>query len=149
LGLSLFGALRKRRIDLVPAYVTDTHPLLWYSTQMQRKLSRRALRIFERASRGEVLIWIPAMVIWEGALVHRLGRIRFKQPYAEWADALIAQPGFALAAMDFDVLEFSLEFEPNSDLFDVSIVATARSKDVPLITKDEAIIESEAVEVLW
>ena len=133
----------------MPAYVTDTHPLLWYSTDSLRKLSRKALRVFERASRGDVLIWVPAMAIWEGALVHRLGRIRFKQSYPDWAEALIAQPGFALAPMDFDVLRLSWEFQPNSDLFDISIVATARIKAVPLITKDEAIIESEAVEVLW
>jgi PIN domain nuclease of toxin-antitoxin system len=81
----------------VAVYVTDTHPLLWYSTQSRRKLSQKALRVFERASRGEALVWVPAMVIWEGALLHRLGRLHFKQSYLDWAETLIAQPGFALA----------------------------------------------------
>ena len=130
-------------------YVTDTHPLIWYSSGAYRKLSPMPRRLFDRASHAEVLIWVPAMAIWEGALVHRLGRIRFKQSYPDWAEALIAQPGFALVPMDFDVLRLSWEFQPNSDLFDISIVATARAKAVPLITKDQAIIESEAVEVLW
>ena len=89
------------------------------------------------------------MVIWEGALLHRLGRLRFKQPYLDWAESLTAQRGFALAALDLDVLRFSTVFKPNSDLFDVSVVATAQSKGVPLITKDETIAESGVVEVVW
>ena len=51
--------------------------------------------------------------------------------------------------MDLDTVQSSLEFEPNSDLFDVSIVATARQKELPLITKDRAIAESGAVEIFW
>ena len=89
------------------------------------------------------------MVIWEGALLQRLGRIRFKQSYRDWADGLIAQTGFAFAPMDIEVVYSSLGFQPNADLFDVSIVATAKTKDLPLITKDEAIAESQVVEILW
>ena len=130
-------------------YVTDTHPLMWYSTESRRKLSPKAWRIFDRATRGEALIWVPAMVIWEGALLQRIGRLRFKQPYLDWADALIAQRGFAIAPLDFEVLRFSTAFEPNSDLFDVSVVATAQSKAGPVITKDETIVDSGLVEVVW
>jgi len=133
----------------VAVYVTDTHPLMWYTTESRRKLSTKAWRIFDKASRGEALIWIPAMVIWEGALLHRLGRLRFKEPYMDWAETLAAQGGFALAPMDFEVLRFSATFEPNSDLFDISVVATAQSKAVPVITKDETIMESGLVEVVW
>jgi PIN domain nuclease of toxin-antitoxin system len=35
------------------------------------------------------------------------------------------------------------------DPFDVSIVATAKLKDLPLITKDEKITESGVVAVAW
>ena len=56
-------------------YVTDTHPLLWYSTETYRKLSPRVLRLLERASRGEVLVWVPAMAIWEAGLLEEIGRV--------------------------------------------------------------------------
>jgi PIN domain nuclease of toxin-antitoxin system len=35
----------------------------------------------------------------------------------------------------------------NRDVFDAVIVAAARLKDAPLITKDQAILEAQAVEV--
>jgi PIN domain nuclease of toxin-antitoxin system len=51
--------------------------------------------------------------------------------------------------MDLDVVRHALGFQPNSDLFDVSIIATARSKALPLITKDQKIVESSVVDVPW
>ena len=44
----------------VAIYVTDTHPLIWYSSGAYRKLSPKARRLFDRASHLEVLIWIMA-----------------------------------------------------------------------------------------
>ena len=130
-------------------YVTDTHPLVWYTTETYRKLSPKALRAFQRASRGEVLIWVPAMAIWEVGLLQRIRRVRLKPSFREWADALLAQAGFAIATMDLDTVYSSLDSEPGSDLFDVSIVATARQKELPLITKDQAITQSGAIEIFW
>src|ERR1700746_1959870 len=126
-------------------YVTDTHPLLWYSTETYRKLSPRALKVFQRASRGEVLIWIPAMAVWEAGLLEKIGRIQFRPSFADWIDALAAQPGFAFVPLALDIVSTALEVRPNSDLFDAGIVATARFKDVPLITRDEIVSKSGAV----
>ena len=130
-------------------YVTDTHPLLWYSTETYRKLSPRVRRLFDRASRGEILIWIPAMVVWEAGLLEKIGRIRFRPTFRQWADALAHQPGFAVAPLDLDTVTASLDIAPNTDLFDTSIVATARQKSAPLITKDQMITGSKTVEVIW
>jgi PIN domain nuclease of toxin-antitoxin system len=133
----------------VAVYVTDTHPLLWYSTETYRKLSPRVRRLFDRAGRGEILIWISAMTIWEAGLLEKIGRIRFRPSFSQWADALAIQPGFAVAPLDRDTVVSSLEIAPNTDLFDAGIVATARQKDAPLITKDETITRSKCVEVIW
>lgn len=89
------------------------------------------------------------MVIWEAGLLHRNGRVQFRPTFRQWVEGVIAQPGFALAPMTAEVIHLSLECSPNSDIFDVSIVATARDKDLPLMTKDQAIVESEAVQVFW
>ena len=130
-------------------YVTDTHPLLWYSTKTYKKLSPKALRAFERASRGEALIWVPAMAIWEAGLLEKIRRIQFKPSFAAWAEALVSQPGFPFASMGVDFITQSLAITPNTDLFDTAIVATARHKNAPLITKDELITQSAAVEIFW
>ena len=130
-------------------YVTDTHPLIWYSTETYRKLSPRVRRLFDRASRGEVLVWVPAMALWEAGLLEKIGRVRFNPSFSMWADALAAQAGFAFAPLDRDTIVSALAIAPNTDLFDVGIVATARQKDAPLITKDETITQSKRVEVFW
>jgi PIN domain nuclease of toxin-antitoxin system len=105
--------------------------------------------VFDRAERGEVLIWVPAMALWEAGLLERIGRIRFENSFAHWADSLLAQPGFALVPLDREVITTSLTIIPNTDLFDTAIVATARYKGAPLVTRDGVITESRLVETFW
>jgi PIN domain nuclease of toxin-antitoxin system len=94
-------------------------------------------------------MWIPAMTLWEAGLLERIGRVRFHPSFSQWADALGSQPGFAFAPLDRETIVASLDIAPNTDLFDAGIVATARQKDAPLITKDEAIVRAKVVEVVW
>jgi len=76
----------------VSAYVTDTHPLVWYAAGKHRKLSRKALRVFNAAARDEALVYVPAFVGSE-----KLCR-RFPSSMRGWSagDRPIAQPGRAL-----------------------------------------------------
>ena len=130
-------------------YVTDTHPLLWYATKTYSKLSLETLRIFRKASRGEALIWVPAMTLWETGLLERAHKIRLQPSFHQWTAALAAEPGFAFAPLDFDVVDSALAIQLNLDIFDLGIVATAIAKSLPLITKDTVITDSNLVEVLW
>ena len=68
-------------------YVTDTHPLIYYFTQTHSKLSRRTLRTFEQAERGEAFIYVPAVVLWEVSILEKNGEIRLNEPYEDWASA--------------------------------------------------------------
>ena len=47
-------------------YVTDTHPLVYYFTRDHSKLSRRALRTFQQAERGDDFImcrqWLSSLL---------------------------------------------------------------------------------------
>ena len=130
-------------------YVTDTHPLLWYATEAYRQLSPNALRVFQQASRGAALVWVPAMAIWEAGMLERMQRIQLKPSFRKWAAALTAQPGFAFAPLDADAVDSALSVQLSLDVFDMGILATARAKDVPLITKDGVITASKTVEILW
>lgn len=129
-------------------YVTDTHPLVWYATGEHRQLSKKALRAFNAASQEEALIYVPAFVLWEVAMLLKVGRIALGEDYRDWAEHLIAQRGFGLA--DFSV-EVATEayYYPFPDPFDGVIAATAKVMDLPLITKDWEIGESRLVEVYW
>jgi PIN domain nuclease of toxin-antitoxin system len=130
-------------------YVTDTHPLLWYGEARHGRLSKDALRIFRDAEAGRALIFVPAVVLWEISLLLRAGRIQLSQPLSEWVDMLLTQPGFELAPLDPAVIAETLVVYLNGDPFDAAVVATARLKDVPLITKDENIIRSGLTDVAW
>jgi Uncharacterized protein conserved in bacteria len=130
-------------------YVTDTHPLIWYAANQKAKLSRKALRIFDRAWTNQAFIYVPVPVLWEIALLIKAGQIKLPQPFAQWAAALAIQLGFEITLLDSTVLDTSLNLRINGDPFDEVIVATALALDLPLITKDAAITESQLVEVIW
>lgn len=133
----------------MPVYVTDTHPLLWYASGAHHKLSRRALRVFKEASEAQVLVYVPAAALWEASIVIREGRVPLREPFAHWGSALLRQAGFDLAPLDLDVIVEASYLSFDNDPFDATIVATARLKDLPLITKDQAITEAGIVDIAW
>jgi PIN domain nuclease of toxin-antitoxin system len=130
-------------------YVTDTHALIFYVTNINTKLSRRARRVFEQAERGEAYIYISAVTLWEISRLEQAGVIRLDETYEDWADALLAHPCFECVPLDEKVIAEAREYVFNRDVFDAAIVATARLKDVPLITRDEEITAAGVVDIWW
>lgn len=133
----------------MPLYVTDAHPLFWYATKSYTKLSKKALRIFEEADRQRALVYVPALALWEIARLLQLGRAPLMEPFEWWAKRLLTQRGFELAPLDLHVIAEGSRLTFTSDPFDAGIVATARLRDLPLITKDREIIAARIVEVAW
>ena len=129
-------------------YVTDTHPLVWYATGKHRQLSHRVLRAFHAASDAEALIYVPVFVLWEIAMLLKVGRIALQEPYGDWAEHLLAQPGSAMAAVDGRMLAEAYYY-PFPDPFDSVITATAKVMDLPLMTNDAEINASQLTEVYW
>jgi PIN domain nuclease of toxin-antitoxin system len=129
-------------------YVTDTHPLVWYASGKHRQLSRKALRAFNAASSEDALIYVPAFVLWEVAMLLKIGRIALEEDYRDWAEHLMAHRGFDLAKFSVEVATEAYHY-PFRDPFDGVIAATAKVMDLPLITKDWEIGESQLVEVYW
>jgi PIN domain nuclease of toxin-antitoxin system len=132
----------------VPVYVTDTHPLIWYATGKEGKLSAKALRAFKAATREEALIYVPPFVLWEIAVLLKIGRIALNEDFGDWAEHLIAQAGFDLAEFRVSIAAEAYSY-PFSDPFDSVIAATAKVMDLPLITRDSDITDSELVEIYW
>ena len=129
--------------------VTDTHPLIWYVTNHHTKLSKKALRLFDQSRNGQGLIYVPAAVFWEISLLLKSGRIKLHQPFEQWANSLLAIEGFEIAPLDIEIIAESLCLTFNNDPFDVAIVATARIKHLPLITRDDDITNSQVVDIEW
>jgi PIN domain nuclease of toxin-antitoxin system len=132
----------------VSVYVTDTHPLVWYATGTHRQLSPNVLSVFHAASDAKALIYVPVFVLWEIAMSLKVGRLELQEPYGEWAEHLLAQPGFALAEIDVRMLAAAYAY-PFPDPFDSVIMATAIIMDLPLLTKDTDITASQLADIYW
>ena len=129
-------------------YVTDAHPLVWYATNKNAKLSKKALNAFNAATREEALIYVPSFVFWEIAVLLKIGRISLQEDYGDWAERLVAQPGFDLAHFSVEVTTEAYHY-PFADPFDAVIAATAKVIDLPLITRDTNITDSKLVDIHW
>lgn len=130
-------------------YVTDTHPLIWYGNGKHSALSGKVLSVFERAEKAETLIYVPAVVFWEIALLNKTGRIKLAESFERWSDKLLSKNGFAITHLETEIISEAVGYNFNTDPFDSVIVATAKQLELPLITKDNPIINSNLVEIFW
>ena len=130
-------------------FVTDTHPLIWFSTRKYSQLSPKILSAFEKADAGESLIYIPAVVLWEIAILQNLGKINLPERFSFWSNKLLRKQGFKIIPLETSIIANAVNYGFNNDLFDKIIVSCAAEFDLPLITKDSAITESKLVEIYW
>ncbi len=130
------------------AAVTDTHALLYHSGDGAR-LGRRAAAHFERAEERRAIVYVPAAVMWEVALLARRARINLRRAPRDFFLDLFTNPAYqphdltTAQIFDADDLRF------NRDPFDALICAAARDLGLPLLTRDAEIGSSGAVRVIW
>ena len=115
-------------------YVTDTHPLVYYAGRNKVQLSD---------------IMIPAPALWEVSMLEQAGHIKLRKPFREWTRDLLRNPCFEFTLLDAEIITEARDYHFNNDIFDAVIVATARLRDLPLITKDMDITGSGLVEIYW
>lgn len=128
--------------------VLDTHILLWWFEDGHR-LSALQRRVLEEASADNPL-GVCNITLWEIATLHRLGRIALDRPLRDWLADATAPPLVQRHALSpriaAEVTALPEDFP--RDPADRMIAATARVRGEPLVTSDEAIIESGAVETI-
>ncbi len=130
-------------------YVTDTQCLLWYLAE-DRRLPRSARPVFRAAEEGRAQIIVPSIVLVEAIFL--LQRQRIPDAIVTQLLALSEQKdaNFYVAPLTMAIIKAVAEFGPAAipDLPDRIIAATARVFDIPLITTDHVIAESELVRIL-
>lgn len=129
--------------------VTDTHPLVWFTLNKHANLSAKALAAFQSAADGQAFIYIPAVVLWEIAILEHRGKIKLYGGFLRWAEKLLSNPGFGVAPLEPGIIAQAVGYNFNSDPFDKIIVATTAELSLPLITKDVAITNSNLIEIYW
>lgn len=131
-----------------PAAVTDTHPLLFHATG-NGALGPRAARLFEAAEREQALIYVPAIVMWEVAMLARLSRVSLRRPVRAFFDDLFSNSAYQPLDLTPEQTFVADDLRFSRDPFDVLICAAARALDLSLITRDADIRASGVVPVVW
>ena len=126
--------------------VLDTATWIWRASDPKR-LSRAARRAIDEAERALV----PAISVWEVAMLVSKRRIQLDRPVEQWVDIALALPGIQLAPLDpgIAVLSTKLPGEFHPDPGDRMIVATALEQGVPVVTPDERIRAYPHVQSTW
>jgi PIN domain nuclease of toxin-antitoxin system len=130
------------------AFITDTHPFLWFLGGSAR-LGPGAAGVFQDPRSRIVL---PAIVLAEACWIieHRRLGLSINQVLT----ALDADPRIVVFPLDRAVIERSNQITSINEMHDRQIVATAlvlaeRGEQVVLVTRDQNITESGLVPVVW
>ena len=131
-------------------YVADTHSILWYLAK-DRRLSRRARSVFQAAKNDRARILVHSIVLVEAIFLMQRQRIPEAQVTKLFELSEDAEASICVVPLDMAVARAVSEFGPVAipDMPDRIIAATARALNLPLITVDPIITESEMVEVVW
>jgi PIN domain nuclease of toxin-antitoxin system len=131
-------------------YVTDTHPLVYFSSGKEQKLGKNARRVFHDAQKGRARIVIPVTALEEILRLSEIGRIRLDRTFPDLVAHYQQETGpFFIQDYTKDVLLSVARFPSIRDPFDRVIVATAYTLDSPLITNDGFLQDSRFVPMVW
>jgi len=131
-------------------YVADTHSILWYLAK-DRRLSRRAQSAFQAAKNDRAQILVPSIVLVEAIFLMQRQRIPEAQVSKLFELSEDAEASICVVPLNMAVAQAVNDFGPVAipDMPNRIIAATARALDLPLITVDPIITDSELVEVVW
>jgi PIN domain nuclease of toxin-antitoxin system len=130
-------------------YLTDTHSLVFWSSNRKPRLGKRARRILQETERGKHSIIVPVIVLEEiNRLVER-SLVHLDVPFRRWAQELERSQNFQVQAYTLEVLLESVSLVAIRDPADRAIVATARHLRCPLITADAILQDGDWVDTVW
>jgi PIN domain nuclease of toxin-antitoxin system len=120
--------------------VLDTHSLIWLIQEDSRLGPQARSAIVREIAAGGVLV--PAMSVWETAMLVRRGRLELGMDVSDWCHAVLSVPGIRLAPLEPDIAIAATGMADwaHRDPADRIIVATARHHRAALFTTDRAIL---------
>jgi PIN domain nuclease of toxin-antitoxin system len=123
----------------------DTHIWLW-SIGEPRRLSRRVAKELDNR---ENQLWLSPVSIWEVLLLHRKGRVKVADDFANWVTSALNTIPLTEAPLTFDVARaLSTVSLPHSDPADLFLAASAKAFGLTLVTADRNLIRTEGISVL-
>ena len=119
----------------------DTHVWIWAAADLPRKLGPRTRRLLARQAEAGA-VYVSAASAFEIAALHTAGRLKFNQPAERWIRESIERG--ALRVLDVSTAiatdAGAVPAGRLADPLDRLLAATARDRDLALVTRDEAIL---------
>lgn len=112
--------------------VLDTHSLSWILTK-DKKLTDKAKNSFRQAE----IVFVPIIVLME--LLYMLKKKRKAGQFTKILSRLKKEERFSFVYLDLEIAEKCLEYAYQLEMHDNIIVITAKTLDLPLVTKDPQI----------
>ena len=126
----------------------DTH-IWWWSLSEPERLSPAALKAIRQTKANQRAI--SSISIWEFAMMVSRGRIELHMAPEAWLSRALGTTGLKVlelsAGVALDACHLPGEF--HKDPADRIIVATARTNDLRLVTKDDKILNYPHVNTIW
>jgi PIN domain nuclease of toxin-antitoxin system len=129
--------------------VLDTHAWVWFVDD-PRRLSAPACKATEKALAAGSIV-ISSISCWEVAMLSASGRLRLTIDVRDWIAKCEALPFFNFVPVDNAIFVRSV-FLPGSlhgDPADRIIIATALTRDIPIVTKDRKIRNYPGIRSVW
>ncbi len=129
-------------------YIIDTHALIWY-LEGNPRLGSKAKSIMEDDTKEFIL---PIIALAEAIFIVELGRTKIPS-VSDLISDIDGSPNIKIYPLDRDILNKTLLI-PVLEMHDRQIVATAlylqeQDNEVAILTKDEQIINSRLVDIIW
>lgn len=127
------------------AYLFDTHSLVFWENK--EAVSEDYVKFFDKQDqKGN--IYVSSISFWEIALLVKKGRLEIKDIHA-WKNELLSNTNIRLIdPSTTELIDSTLLPDHHKDPFDRVLIAQANSKNLLLVTKDQAIQEYD-VSVFW
>lgn len=124
-------------------FVADTHSLFWYF-QDSPKLSTTSKKLFDQRE-GVRQIVIPTVVLAE--LLYLYQKISLPHSFEQVLKWLEGEGRFEISSLSVEIIRQAMTLT-HLEMHDALIVATAFHLEIPLMTIDHDIIQSQLVATL-
>ena len=126
----------------------DTHTWIW-SHSATKLLSDNVKKLIKKTQTDQRAI--ASISIWEFAMMVTKGRINVKIDPKRWLNSAIGKSGLRVIELTPEIAMEScnLPGDFHKDPADRIIVATARTHNLTLLTKDRKILEYSHVTAMW
>ena len=115
----------------------DTGALLWLAHD-QIKMSEETLQRIDAAP----VVFITAVSGFEIGLKHRAGKLQLPVPPREWIKEILTHHQIDVIGLDLEICIKATELPPiHKDPCDRFIIATALTRQLPVVTADQRFIE--------